>query len=73
MNEPEKQHVLEGKCVIEADLNEFGVILKAVSYAAGFDDSPGMRQQYYSVLHNLIQMNQTYQLAIERWSAGDNG
>lgn len=71
MNEPEKEHVLQDQCVIEATIDEFDVIRKAVSYAASFEDDQMMRMKYVSVLADLNQMHQTYQLARERWVLGD--
>lgn len=71
MNEPEKQHVLEGKCVIEADLDEFEVIRNALSYAADSEEDFVMRLKYRSALADLNYMHQTYRLAKERWVTGN--
>lgn len=67
MNEPEIEHVLQNRYIVEFDdAEELELVHRAVSFAAGMEEDVDVRMAMYQVLADMNQMQQTYRNAHRR-------
>ena len=67
MNEPEIEHVLENRYVVEfEDAKEFDLVVKAINYAAIMWEDPQDRQAMLRIVADVSEMQRSYSQAHRR-------